>query len=151
MTPEQIEAAAGKLCELRGLTPEEQMRFGVVDWNASPLAVVPITHLQHCVEEIRAHLQVQEAIASVIARSPKFTQPNDTCAKCGRELPEHVTVVEGKQVRLECPTTSSTIPRTCACGCDFFFHRVLDGEIFCAYCGACHDYREMQAGAILKA
>lgn len=78
MTETQIEAAARKLCELRGVTPESQTRYGKVDWDTSPLTVIPITHLQDCAAEIRTALQVQEAIASVTTETETLSETSKT-------------------------------------------------------------------------
>jgi RecJ-like exonuclease len=63
MTPEQLEAAARKLCEIRGKNPDEETQFGYFDWDTK--RVTPTTWLKACENEIRAHLEIQEAVQSL--------------------------------------------------------------------------------------
>lgn len=66
MTDDQIEAAARKLCELRGIDPDGQ-GSPTGAWPASPFNPNPIVPTHHrnwqdATVEIRRHLQVREAV-----------------------------------------------------------------------------------------
>ena len=70
LTPEQLEAAARKLCEIRGIDPDEVFgkRFRI-DKSENP-EVVSVLWWENLAVEIRAHLEIQEAIQSVPQPSP---------------------------------------------------------------------------------
>ena len=62
MTPKQLEAAARKLCEIRGVDPDEAI--GIIEGESIVF--------QWCIvaDEIRAYLEIQEAINSIPQPSP---------------------------------------------------------------------------------
>ena len=62
MDDELIERAAKKLCEIRGLDPDESVPHGHPEGYAS---IVYSKQWELLVPEIRSHLQVEEAIQVV--------------------------------------------------------------------------------------
>lgn len=98
LTDQQIETAARKLCELRGLKPESETVF-TERAPHSPTYRVSSTHLKDCIREIRAADQVREATAFAVQKaewdkrhepqSPPFCPPPGLC-ECGHSHYEHL-------------------------------------------------------------
>lgn len=72
MTPEQLEATARKLCEIRGENPDRLIAHGAEpDENGFARAILLHSPCwQFAAKEIRAHLEIQEAINSIPQPSP---------------------------------------------------------------------------------
>ena len=66
LTDQQIEAAARKLCELRGIDPDYVFGKRITEWNpVTRTAIEDVLNWQNLACEIRDADQVREAIASV--------------------------------------------------------------------------------------
>ena len=81
MTPEQLEAAARKLCEIRGIDPDERRERETRHDEFIATTVVYFAW-EECADEIRAYLEIQEAIQWTVRRS--------TCSQ-GNRLDLHRT------------------------------------------------------------
>jgi hypothetical protein len=73
MTPEQLEAAARKLCEIRGIDPDKQYTFTVAN-DPSPDGALSLSEesdfeWEYRAREIRAYMEIQEAIQWTVRRS----------------------------------------------------------------------------------
>lgn len=81
LTPEQLEAAARKLCEIRGIDPDERCEN---ETRHDEFISTTIAYFawEECAEEIRAYLEIQEAVRYVINQT--------TCAE-GNRLDLHRT------------------------------------------------------------
>jgi len=64
LTPEQLEAAARKLCEIRGIDPDER-RENETKHDEFISTTVIFLAWEECADEIRAYLEIQEAIRSL--------------------------------------------------------------------------------------
>lgn len=73
MTPKQLEAAARKLCEIRGVDPDKQYTFTVANDpgpdGALSLSEESAFEWEYRAHEIRAYLEIQEAIQWTVRRS----------------------------------------------------------------------------------
>jgi len=79
LTPEQLEDVARKLCKIRGIDPDLKHSFTEADVDSSGalhLTERAIAEWEYKAEEIRAHLEVQQAIQSAISQT--------TCAEGNR-------------------------------------------------------------------
>ena len=66
LTPEQLEAAARKLCEIRGIDADLKHAFTEADVDGSGalhLTERTIAEWECKAEQIRAHLEIQEAVS----------------------------------------------------------------------------------------
>lgn len=105
LTDQQIEAAARKLCELRGWEPESETVF-TERAPHSPTYRVSSTHLKDCIREIRAADQVREAIAFATTVQVPATEPPPFCpppgpCECGHSHAAHLNFAEFSTCR-EC-------------------------------------------------
>ena len=85
LTPEQLEAAARKLCEIRGIDADLKHTFteaDVDDIGALHLTERAVAERECKADEIRAYLEIQEAVQSVI---------NKTTCDAGNRLDLHRT------------------------------------------------------------
>ena len=69
LTPEQLEAVARKLCKIRGIDPDER-RENETRHDEFISTTVVFLAWEECADEIRAHLEIQEAIQSIPQPSP---------------------------------------------------------------------------------
>ena len=73
LTPEQLEAAARKLCEIRGIDADLKHTFTEADVDGSGalhLTERAVAEWECKADEIRAHLEIQQAIQSIPQPSP---------------------------------------------------------------------------------
>ena len=82
LTPEQLEAAARKLCEIRRIDPDERCEDETRHDEFISTTIVYFAW-EKCAEEIRAYLEIQEAIQNVPCecQSGRVTL-HGRCANC---------------------------------------------------------------------
>ena len=91
LTPEQLEAAARKLCEIRGIDADLKHAFTEADVDGSGalhLTERTIAEWEYKAEQIRAYLEIQEAIQSV----PQPSKPRIGICSCGHREDQHSVV-----------------------------------------------------------
>lgn len=75
LTPEQLEAAARKLCEIRGIDADLKHAFTEADVDGSGalhLTERTVAEWECKADEIRAYLEIQEAVQSIPQPSPRI-------------------------------------------------------------------------------
>jgi hypothetical protein len=103
LTPEQLEAAARKLCEIRGIDADLKHFFTEADVDAGGalhLTERAVAEWECKAEEIRSYLEIQQAIQSIPQPSPRIalhakgypltsaidaSQSLNRCPDCGHE------------------------------------------------------------------
>ena len=123
LTPEQLEAAARKLCEIRGIDPNER-RENETKHDEFISTTVAFLAWEECADEIRVYLEIQEAVQSVPQPSPRIVFTIKT---------------QHKPVSI------------CVCGHNQDCHKSDDGPTRCAITDCLCDWFTEDTGATIEA
>lgn len=113
LTPEQLEAAARKLCKIRGIDPDER-RENETRHDEFISTTVVFLAWEECADEIRSYLEIQEAIQSILQKLPQTASRTNSAL-----LSEITTTIDQSQ----------SFNRCLDCGHEWRYHEIHKG--FC--------------------